>query len=66
MSMKETMEQEREEAIATLERANSALSRIFNMEEEEEEGDDGTGICDMCAGCPNCVEEEEGECVRSK
>jgi hypothetical protein len=31
--MKETMEQEREEAIATLERANSALARIFGIEE---------------------------------
>ena len=36
MNMREVMEQERAEAIATLERANSALSRIFNMEEEGE------------------------------
>lgn len=37
--MKETMEdlmnQELNEAIATLNRANSALSRLFNMEEGE-------------------------------
>jgi hypothetical protein len=35
--MKELMDQERAEAIATLDKANSALSRIFNMEEREEE-----------------------------
>jgi hypothetical protein len=54
-TMQEIMDQELAEAIATLKRANSALSRIFNVEEE---GDDGSGVCDMCAGCPNCVEEE--------
>lgn len=37
MNMKEIMDQERAEAIATLEKANGALSRIFNMEEGEEE-----------------------------
>ena len=37
MSMKETMDRELAEAIATLERANSALSRILNTEEGEEE-----------------------------
>lgn len=55
--MQETMEREKAEAIATLKRANGALSRIFGIEE----GDDGTGICDMCAGCPNCVGEDEDE-----
>jgi len=39
--MKETMEEttnrEQEEMLATLMRANGALSRIFNMEEREEE-----------------------------
>ena len=34
MSMKETMDKELAEAIATLERANNALSRIFNTDEE--------------------------------
>jgi hypothetical protein len=57
MNMKEVMDQELAEAIATLEKANNALSRIFNTEE----GDDGSGVCDMCAGCPNCVGEGEGE-----
>lgn len=36
-NMKETMEQELAEAIRTLEKANGALSRIFNVEEEEAE-----------------------------
>lgn len=36
-TMKETMEREKAEAIAMLNRANSALSRIFNVEEGEEE-----------------------------
>lgn len=36
MSMKEVMDKELAEAIATLERANNALSRIFNTEDEEE------------------------------
>lgn len=53
MSMKKTMEQERAEAIAMLNKANGALARVFNMGE----GDDGSGVCDMCAGCPNCVGE---------
>lgn len=35
MSMKETMDQELAEAIAMLNRANGALSRIFNTEEGE-------------------------------
>jgi hypothetical protein len=37
MNMKETMEQELAEAIRSLEKANSALSRIFNVEEGEDE-----------------------------
>jgi hypothetical protein len=37
MSMKETMEQELAEAIRTLEKANGALARIFNVEEGEGE-----------------------------
>jgi hypothetical protein len=34
-TMQETMKREQEEMLATLMRANSALSRIFNMEEGE-------------------------------
>lgn len=37
MTMKEIMDQELAEALATLEKANGALSRIFNMEEGESE-----------------------------
>lgn len=37
MTMKETMEQELAEAIRTLEKANGALARIFNVEEGEGE-----------------------------
>ena len=36
-TMEELMNQELNEAIATLNRANSALSRLFNVEEGEEE-----------------------------
>jgi hypothetical protein len=39
MNMKETMEQEMAEAIATLEKANSALTRTFNVKEQEGEGE---------------------------
>ena len=40
-TMQETMEREKAKAIATLKRANSALSRIFGIEEE--------GVrCNMC------------------
>lgn len=35
-TMQEMMEREKAEAIATLKRANSALSRIFNVEEEDD------------------------------
>ena len=34
-TMEELMNQELNEAIATLNRANSALSRLFNIEEEK-------------------------------
>jgi len=33
--MQETMKREQEEMLATLTRANSALSRLFNVEEGE-------------------------------
>ena len=36
-TMQETMEREKAEAIATLKRANRALSRIFGIEEEDED-----------------------------
>ena len=36
-TMEELMNQELNEAIATLNRANRALSRLFNVEEGEEE-----------------------------
>jgi hypothetical protein len=39
-TMEETMKREQEEMLATLTRANSALSRLFNVEEGEEEGED--------------------------
>jgi hypothetical protein len=39
-TMEETMKREQEEMLATLTRANSALSRLFNMEEGE--------VCDEC------------------
>lgn len=38
--MEETMKKEQRELLATLTRANSALSRLFNVEEEE--------VCDEC------------------
>lgn len=38
-TMEELMNQELNEAIATLNRANRALSRLFNVEEEEEENE---------------------------
>ena len=36
-TMQETMEREKAEAIATLNRANRALERIFGVQEEENE-----------------------------
>ena len=56
--MKETMEQELAELIKSLERANSALYKVLNIEQEgeskmkewlldlQENGDDGTGFND--------------------
>lgn len=38
-SMQQIMEREKKEAIATFNRANRAMSRIFNLEEEEEENE---------------------------
>ena len=58
--MQETMEREKAEAIATLNRANRALSRIFGIE------DTSVGTCDKCnswddsleAGvCQTCIKE---------
>ncbi len=60
--MQEMMERERAEAIRTLNRANRALGRIFNLE------DTSVGTCDKCnswddsleAGvCQTCIKEEE-------
>jgi hypothetical protein len=39
-TMQERMQQEQEEMLATLNLANSALMRIFGIEEGEGEGDD--------------------------
>ena len=36
-TMQEMMEREKAEAIATLNRANGALSRLFGIEEEDED-----------------------------
>lgn len=58
-TMEELMNKELNEAIASLNRANSALERIFGVQWHE--GNDGTGVCDMCAGCPNCVEEKDND-----
>ena len=38
-TMQETMEREKAEAIATLNRANRALERIFGVQEEEEDNE---------------------------
>jgi len=38
-SMQEMMERERAEAIRSMERANRAMSRIFNLEEKEGENE---------------------------
>lgn len=62
--MEELMNQELNEAIATLNRANSALSRIFGIE------DTSVGTCDRCnswddsleAGvCQTCIKGEGDE-----
>ena len=36
-TMQEIMKQEHEEMLATINRANRALGRIFNLEEEDDE-----------------------------
>ena len=60
--MQEMMEREKAEAIATLNRANSALSRLFGIEGSS------VGTCDKCnswcdsleAGvCQTCIREDE-------
>ena len=51
--MQETMKREQEEAIAMLMRANSALSRIFNVEGE------GESKMSTCMGCLNDFNEED-------
>lgn len=38
-TMQETMKREQEKLLATLTRANSALSRLFNVEEEKEDNE---------------------------
>ena len=38
-TMQETMEREKAEAIATLNRANRALERIFGVQEEEDDNE---------------------------
>ena len=38
-TMQEMMERERAEAIRSMERANRAMSRIFNLEEKEGENE---------------------------
>lgn len=66
MGMKEIMDQELAEALATLDKANSALSRIFNIntcagcgEPYEGEGDCPDCRCSDSCGCTD--EEREGE-----
>jgi hypothetical protein len=63
-TMQETMKREQEELLATLTRANSALSRLFNVE------DSSVGTCDKCnswddsleAGvCQTCIKGESDE-----
>jgi len=64
VTMKEQMEAELQEMIRTLEKANGALARIFNVEEDK--------TMSMCNWCGDemkeglwenhkCIEEEEGE-----
>ena len=51
MSMKEIMDQELAEALATLNKANNALARIFNVEEGESMG--------TCMGCLKDFDNED-------
>jgi hypothetical protein len=57
-SMEQLMEKEIEEAIATLNKANRALDRLFNTQE-------GEGKCRICEGniafCADCQEGEGNE-----
>jgi len=66
--MRDTMNEELKEMIRTLERANSALARVFNVEEGENCagcGDpyEGEGNCPDCRCGENCgcTEEERGK-----
>jgi hypothetical protein len=59
-TMQEIMDKEKAEAIATLNRANRALGRIFNLEEE------GEKLCANCQkwavyDCPDCQELEDDD-----
>jgi len=63
-SMQEMMEREKAEAVAMMKRANSAMSRIFGID------DSSVGTCDKCnswddileAGvCQTCIKEDEGD-----
>ena len=58
--MQEIMEREKAEAIATLNRANGALSRLFGIERESEEL-----VCSWCLdnskSCKACDDSYEGE-----
>jgi hypothetical protein len=63
-TMQEAMKREQDEMLATLNRANSALMRIFNVE------DSSVGTCDKCnswddsleAGvCQTCIKGEGDE-----
>jgi hypothetical protein len=57
-TMQEMMEREMAEAIATLNKANRALDRLFNTQERE-------GKCRICEGniafCADCQEGEGNE-----
>ena len=55
--MQETMKREQEEMLATLMRANGALSRIFNVEEEE---------CVDCGRPLKECEADEADCGQMK
>ncbi len=62
---KDLQQEEIARAIKNLQRANSALSRIFNLEEDE-----SVGCCDKCNAwddclesgvCQTCIKEESNE-----
>jgi hypothetical protein len=63
-SMQEMMEREKAEAVAMMKRANSAMSRIFGID------DSSVGTCDKCNSwddsletgvCQTCIKEDEGD-----